>query len=225
MTNIPLWAQIVIAFIGSGIVGSVASIILSPILARQEIRKLEVSYRQKLNDNLLQNTRQHIDPLYIPINKSLSRLEDSYQTYKRRKAFLRSIRSGRVTVSPQRSPDEASAKTQSIIPACRDATKEALEQLHQTFGAFKTLMGEITEQSREIYLTSEFDERLRSFAQFLKAVNDEGWLIASTGKDIEEALRIDAKGFEKRFFDDMRYLKSYIKEITLGTTEVRKKPS
>jgi hypothetical protein len=49
---------------------------------------------------------------------------------------------------------------------------------------------EITEDSRDSYLTIEFDTRLRSFAQFLKATADDGWLIAS-GKDIEGKLKIE----------------------------------
>ena len=75
-------------------------------------------------------------------------------------------------------------------------------------------MVEITENSRDSYLTIEFDTRLRSFAQFLKATADDGWLIAS-GKDIEGKLKIDSKYFEKRFLADTRHLKTYIKELTL----------
>jgi hypothetical protein len=65
---------------------------------------------------------------------------------------------------------------------------------------------EITEDSRDSYLAIEFDTRLRSFAQFLKATADDGWLIAS-GKDIEGKLKIDSKYFEKRFLADTRHLK------------------
>lgn len=95
-TSFLAWAQI----IGSGFFGGVVSLILSPIVARQQIRQLEITYRQKLNDNFLQNTRQYIDTLYIPINKSLSKLEDSYQTYKRRKAHLESMMRGKVKILP-----------------------------------------------------------------------------------------------------------------------------
>ncbi len=126
MTTIPLWAQIVIALFGGSFFGALASVILSPIIAGQQIRQLEITYRQKLNDNLLQNTSQHIDNLYIPISQSLSKLDDSYKTYKRRKSVLRSIRSGTVTISPQRPPDETRTKIRSLIPPYRDATEEAL---------------------------------------------------------------------------------------------------
>jgi len=34
------------------------------------------------NDNLLQNTRPHIDTLYIPINRFFTKLEDKYDAYK-----------------------------------------------------------------------------------------------------------------------------------------------
>ncbi len=218
MTTIPLWAQIVIALFGGSFFGALASVVVSPIVARQQIRQLEITYRQKLNDNLLQNTSQHIDTLYIPISKSLSKLDDCYKTYKRRKSVLRSIRSGTVTISPPRPPDETRTKIHSLIPPYRDATEEALHELTQACGNFRKLMEEITEQGRDNYLPMEFDERLRSFTQLLKAAGEDGGLVASTGTDIEGNLQIDGKEFEKRFVEDMRYLKSYIKDIALGTT-------
>jgi hypothetical protein len=221
MTTLPLWAQIVIALFGGSFFGALASVIVSPVIARQQIRQLEITYRQKLNDNFIQNTRQHINTLYIPINKSLSKLDDSYKIYKRRKAVLKSIRSGKVTISPQRPPDETSAKIQSLIPPYRDATEEALDELNQTCRNFRKLMDEMTEQGSDSYLTMEFDERLRSFTQLLKAAGEDGTFVASTGTDIEGTLQIDGKEFEKRFLEGMRYLKSYIKEITLGTTQYK----
>jgi hypothetical protein len=68
----------------------------------------------------------------------------------------------------------------------------------------------------------EFDERLRSFTQLLKAATDDGFSIASNVRDIEGKLKIDSKDFDKRFLADMQYLNSYIKEITLGISQVRK---
>jgi hypothetical protein len=217
MTTLPLWAQIVIALLGGSFFGALASVIVSPIAARQQIRQLEITYRQKLNDNLIQNTSQHIDTLYIPINKSLSKLDYSYKTYKRRKSALRSMRNGTVTISPPRPPEETRTKIQSIIPPYRDATEEALHELTQACRNFIMLVNEITEQGRDSYLPMEFDERLRSFTHLLKATGEDGTFVASTGIDIEGNLQIDGKEFEKQYAEDVRYLKSFVKDITLGT--------
>jgi hypothetical protein len=174
MTNtIPLWVQIVAPLFGGSFFGALASVILSPIVARQQIRQLEITYRQKLNDNFIQHTSQHIDTLYIPINKSLSQLDDCYQTYKRRKGHLRSIRNGTVTISPPRPPDETYAKVQSLTPPYRNITEEALRELTQACGNFRKLMDEITEQGRDVHLPMEFDERLRSLTHLLKAAYDD----------------------------------------------------
>jgi hypothetical protein len=215
MNNVPLWTYLLIGLFGGGAIFGLIQNIVSQIITSRRVAQ------QKRNDNLLQNTRQYIDTLYIPISKSLSKLDDSYKTYKRRKSVLRSIRSGTVTISPPRPPDETSAKIQTLIPPYRDATEEALAELNQECGNFRKLMDEITEQGRDSYLTMEFDERLRSFTHLLKAAGEDGGLVASTGRDIEGNLQIDGNNFEKRFLEDMRYLKSYIKDITLGTTQYK----
>jgi hypothetical protein len=67
-------------------------------------------------------------------------------------------------------------------------------------------------------MRKNFSNLALSLAQFLKATADDGWLIAS-GKDIEGKLKIDSKYFEKRFLADTRHLKTYIKELTLGTIQ------
>jgi len=109
-----------------------------------------------------------------------------------------------LALSPQYPPDETNSKTQSLIDAYCPATEAALEDCNQACGNFRNLVVEITEDSRDSYLTIEFDTKLRSFAQFLKAAADDGWLIAS-GKDIEGKLKIDSKYFEKRFLADTRH--------------------
>ncbi|SRR6266568_6420799 len=220
MADIPLWEQIVFALIGSGVGGSVVSSIVSPIIARQEMRKVEITYRQKLNDNFIQTIREHRDDLYLPLNKSLSRLEDSYQTYKRKKGVLTSIRNGNVTknLQPLRSNENA-AELQSHRAMFRTATEEALMEFIQVYGAFWKLIEEITEDGRDTYLPRDFEERLRSFAHFLKTANETWIYIASNALDIEGTHTIDTKAFDRRFVTDIRYLKSFIKEVTHGTIQ------
>ena len=45
----------------------------------------------------------------------------------------------------------------------------------------------------------EFDERLNSFTQSLKASSDDGFSISYNVVDIEEKLKIDMKDFDNRF--------------------------
>src|SRR5258708_34525367 len=97
-----------------------------------------------------------------------------------------------LALSAQYPPDETNSKSQSLIEAYGPATEAALEDWNQACGNFRNLVVEITEDSRDSYLTIEFDTKLRSFAQCLKAAADDGWLIAS-GKDIEGKLKIDSK--------------------------------
>ncbi len=218
MTTLPVWAQTMIYILGAGFVANILSTVSLLVTNRQKNRELQEVKRQRINDNLLQNTRQHLDTLYIPINKGLSQLDDCYQTYKRRKGHLRSMRNGEVSVSARMSKEETYAKVQSITPAYRHFTEEALDELNEACSNFRKLMEEITQEGRDVYLPMEFDERLRSLLQLLKAAADDRILIASTEVDIEGNLQIDGDNFEKRFSEDMRYLRSYIKDVALGTT-------
>lgn len=74
------------------IFGAVAGIISSSIAAKQKFKELDITYRQKLNDNLLQNSRQFIDTLYIPLNRHLSHIESTYRGFKVRLKNYRSYK-------------------------------------------------------------------------------------------------------------------------------------
>jgi hypothetical protein len=80
--TIPLWAQIVIAIVGSGTVGAIAGAIAASYAARQKIKELEVVYQQRLEENYRANIISHIQTLYIPINIALSKLVNEYNKYR-----------------------------------------------------------------------------------------------------------------------------------------------
>jgi hypothetical protein len=83
MNNIPLWATIVIAILGSGTVGGIAGAISSTSAAKQKIKELELAYRHTEEEKYHNNVSFHVQSLYIPINKSTSNLINEFNKYKR----------------------------------------------------------------------------------------------------------------------------------------------
>lgn len=207
MNSIPLWVQIVIALLGSSIFGAIAGVISSSLAARQKFRELEIAYRQKLNDNFLHITQQSVDSLYIPLNKSLSNLYNKYKEF----AFLKMLFDN--GVRPVEKNDKGLAETvKEKEKAYRDACLE-----------HKKLVDQLGHEGKDLFLPMEFEEKLHDFAEFLN-------LTAMTyfeGKELERhpemrIMEIGSQEFEKAFHARLRVLKSHIKEITLGTTEMIK---
>jgi len=64
---------ILVALIGTPglVIGAILSFVVSAFSARQKIRELELTYRQKLDENISTNARLHLDDLYIPLNAGL----------------------------------------------------------------------------------------------------------------------------------------------------------
>lgn len=81
MNDIPLWAQIVIGILGSGTIGGVAGAFSSSYASRQKIKELELTYRQKLEENYRSNIASHLQALYIPINTAISKLLNQHNRY------------------------------------------------------------------------------------------------------------------------------------------------
>jgi len=82
VNNIPFWAQIVIAILGSGTVGAIAGAFAASSAAKQKIKELEVAYQQRLEEKYRANIISHLQTLYIPINIALSKLVNEYNKYR-----------------------------------------------------------------------------------------------------------------------------------------------
>src|SRR5437899_1966738 len=82
MNDFPLWAQIVIAILGSGTIGGIAGAISSSFASRQKIKELELAYNQKSEENYRKNISAHLQTIYIPINIALSKLFNQYNKYR-----------------------------------------------------------------------------------------------------------------------------------------------
>ena len=201
MNDVPLWATLLIGLLGGGAVFGLIQNITSQILTSRS------AGQQKRTENMLQNTRQYIDTLYIPINIRLTKLVDCYSLYKANKSMLNKTKK-------YRKDDE------SLIALIRQNTKQAFEDFLQAYKDYIKLMKEITDQGRDAYLTMDFNERLRSFTQFMEKASLEGWVLLApeSYNAIDLPLKVEGILFSRRFSKDIYFLKSYIKGVTLGTT-------
>jgi len=223
VNNIPLWAQIVIAILGSGTVGAIAGAISSSFASRQKIKELEVTYRQKLDDSYLTNARQHIDSLYMPINISLSKLADKYEDYTNCRISLEQAEALEHVLPPE-DQTEMDVRRQLHAKELFDL-KRAKEEFHTACLQHINLMDEIVNQGKDAYLIMRFEERLRSFTFFIKLASE-----ITTYQDMFTLMPIDSNfkklygslspigspKFDQRFLRDINELKSSIKEVTLG---------
>lgn len=74
MNDVPIWAQIIIAVLGSGTIGGIAGAFASAITSRQKIKELEVLHNQKMLENYRSSVNPYLETLYIPINVKISKI-------------------------------------------------------------------------------------------------------------------------------------------------------
>jgi hypothetical protein len=217
MNNIPLWAQLVIAIFGSGTIGGIAGAISSSFTSRQKIKELEVVNHQKIEENHRINTRQHIDTLYIPLNKILTKLSNQYDIF----------------LDQSQNDDVKEASKELFSRACRAYIIEISDLFSQGIDIYLT--AELAEKLRAFNifirasLTAEkprysIDE-LPPFERALVPMLPIFSLFASsrTKKEIKyeltytQAAPIESVAFHRRFRHDIMYLQSRIRDVTLGT--------
>jgi hypothetical protein len=63
------------------------------------------------------------------------------------------------------------------INLIRKNMKQAFEDFLQAYKDYMKLMKEITDQGTDAYLTMDFNERLRSFTQFMEKASLTGWVL------------------------------------------------
>jgi len=224
MNTLPVWLQVVFYIMGAGCITGIITIVSLVITIRQKNQELKDAKLQRLNDNLLQNTRPHIDPLYIPISKILAKLEGKYDEYK----IARNRCYGHEVEKRQEAVEDAHESK-----ASRDLTLLLSGNKYDAILAFTTVSQEMRDYQEKMivdgtntYLTTEFDKRLDSFIRFLYGVMIISHTYLLSFKDVPEGqARVYILGtpeFEKEFYTEIDYIRSYIRELALGTTDTIK---
>jgi hypothetical protein len=224
MSDIPLWAQLASAFLGSSVVAGVVGAFSSSRTSRQKFKELDILYRQKLEDILLANARPHIDVFYMPLSATLTKLKKNYHIFLD-KAYKSSVEDEDYYLSVKEFQD-----------ACEVYISEVTDLLAG---------------GKDIYLTTELNRSLNEFTGFIRASliakkpvyaqdmfgPDEfatfvifrtlGFPFVSRKKrlELERGARlvsyapVSARLFQERFFSDMDLIKSLMREVTLGQRE------
>jgi hypothetical protein len=222
MNTLPVWLQVVL--LGTGYITSIIAIVSLVITNRQKNRELKDVKLQRLNDNLLQNTRPHIDPLYIPINKILAKLESEYDKYK----IARNRCYGHEVEKRHEAAEDAPESQ-----ASRDLALLLSGNKYDAILAFTSVSQELRDYQEKMivdgtsaYLTTEFDKRLDSFIRFLYGVMIISHTYLLPFSDVPEGqVKVYILGtseFEKEFYTEIDYLRSYIRDLALGTTDTIK---
>ncbi|MFI5915601.1 hypothetical protein [Dactylosporangium sp. NPDC051541] len=76
--GVPTWLTAVITAAGV-VLGAVASATAVVVAANRKVRELEVTYRQKLQDNYLENARAYTNSVYVPLATSVTKLAAEYE--------------------------------------------------------------------------------------------------------------------------------------------------
>lgn len=224
MNTLPPWAQVTIVILGAGYIPNIVSIIALVISIRQKNQELKDVKLQRLNDNLLLNTRPHINPLYIPINKILAKLESRYDEYKVARGSLHGYEVKKsADVSANAPESQASIELGLLLYGNKYDAILALTIVSQEMIDYQEKM---IVEGTSAFLTLEFEKRLDSFIRFLHGVMIISHTYLLSFKAVpEEQPKVYTLGtpeFEKEFYSEIDYIRSYIRELALGTTDAIK---
>ena len=133
---------ILTAFIATGgvIVGAIVTALASAYAAGQKIKEIEVSYLQKMREDYLANARLYTNGVYVPLSIALSKLLKEYYEFRTYIDF------------PHETVDEQHERK--FRQACEEYEKE---------------VSALNERGADAFLTTELEESLRSFSNFIKA--------------------------------------------------------
>jgi hypothetical protein len=224
MNSLPVWLQIGLSIFG---VGNIIAIVTLVMNNRQKDQALKDAKLQRLNDNLLQNTRSHIEPLYIPINKILAMLESSYDEYKIARgryhgyAVKKSLEVAEDLPESQASIELGLLLSGNIYNAILALTTVAQELIDY--------QEKMLVEGTSAYLTAEFEKRLDAFIRFLRGMMIIVHTYLLSFQDVpQEQPKVYVLGtpeFEKELYTEIDYIRAYIRELALGTADAIKPTS
>ena len=135
--------KITIALISgsAALLGAAISAFVAYFVAHEKTKQLEHTHIRELQREHLNNARQHLESIYIPLGKALTLLDDRFFTFQ----------------SLSNLDDEA------------DQNNEfALEQFVKAVRDFQELIKALREQGAEVFMIPELDQTLGSFVSFLR---------------------------------------------------------
>jgi uncharacterized membrane-anchored protein YhcB (DUF1043 family) len=122
----------------AALLGALITSLASAYSSRQKIKEIEIQYQQKLLDTYLTNARSYTNTLYVPLILLLGKLGDAYQQ------FRKDLDIDTETVSQD-------SKT-IFENACREFDKK---------------LQDLFDKGADAFLTTQLEERLRSFRLFI----------------------------------------------------------
>jgi hypothetical protein len=224
MNTLPVWLQIGLSIFG---VGNIIAIVTLVMNNRQKDQALKDAKLQRLNDNLLQNTRPHIEPLYIPINKILAKLESTYDEYKIARGRYHGYAVKKSLEVAEDVPEsQASIELGLLLSGNEYDAILALTTVAQELIDYQEKM---MVEGTSAYLTAEFEKRLDALIRFLRGVMIIAHTYLLSFQDVpQEQPKVYVLGtpeFEKELYTEIDYIRAYIRELALGTTDAIKAPS
>ena len=139
--------KIVVALIsgGAAVAAAIVTGLVSRFSAREKSKQLEKQYVRELEANHLENARQHVEDLYIPVSKAISLFSDRFRRYQ----------------------TELDSTSDLADPTQVAQLREAIEDLEEFLQA-------IRERGAEVFMIPELEELLFPFAVFLRESLDSG---------------------------------------------------
>jgi hypothetical protein len=206
------------------VVTAVAAAIATAYTANKKVREVELSYAQRLQDSYLNNAREYLQSVYLPLHLAVTDLVEAHRDFR-----------AHADRAAGTAPDDALAAFQAAIDRY-DTTVAGL--LGRAAGAF---------------LTTALEERLEEFTHFVRSsryttatrvrvaitlaalgsrisreftvprrlpVSMMSWRYLNVGFSVDQQRTVAAPlpsiEFDRAFTEEVTVLRALIKEVTLG---------
>lgn len=218
---------------GAAIAASSLAAIAAYYSARLKSKEIEITYEQRLKDTYLQNARQYINGVYVPINIALRNLSDHFRIFQEAKG--RSLTQDAIDYFRDACLEYDRVISELVAQGADSFLTSELDERLQAFNSFLSLSlnakepvrREILNVSFRVPLTSwssqyeiaqNISGKLPKFVRFLR-----GWHMSVFGLGVSYrssellAAPIESPEFEDRMSLEIPRIKLLIKEVTLGT--------
>ncbi|MDY6839839.1 MAG: hypothetical protein SWH78_17915 [Thermodesulfobacteriota bacterium] len=122
----------------AALLGALITSLASAYSSRQKIKEIEIQYQQKLLDTYLTNARNYTNTLYVPLILLLGKLGDAYQQFRK----------------------DLDIDTEAVSQDSKTAFENACRE-------FDKKLQDLFEKGADAFLTTQLEERLRSFRLFI----------------------------------------------------------